>query len=157
MTQAEFRDVQTELARLAGGVAEEKRADYAKDYDVLDNFKLVSDIAGLGDRGALLVWLVYFAKHVVAVGKYAGGQDLVGESVASRFADLFNYVQLGYALMKEFEAGRDTGEIVDIGAVENSPLLELFEKQAPTSTAPKNPVDALLQLAKNTVNNFKKP
>jgi hypothetical protein len=104
MTQIEFNKVKQELLEKADGIAGAKRKDYAKEYDVLDNFKLVADLCNLPpESGALTAWMVYFAKHVISIGKYTSGQELASESIKERFADAKNYIDLGYALVVERE------------------------------------------------------
>ena len=98
MTSEQYDKVIAEFDAAAKEVALGRRKDYAKEYDVLDNFKLVSDLIGCDPK---LVWAVFFAKHVVSACKFAGGQELASESIDSRFHDLHNYVDLGYALVVE--------------------------------------------------------
>jgi len=98
MTREVYEQLIADFDKAAKEVCARKRADYAKEYDVLDNFKLVADLIGCDPK---LVWAVFFAKHVVSACKFAGGQQLASESIDSRFHDLKNYVDLGYALVVE--------------------------------------------------------
>ena len=67
--------------------------------DVLKNFKSVSDRLQLTP---LQVWAVYAMKHMDAIASFAADEDIPqAEEITGRFADLLNYLKLGYALAIE--------------------------------------------------------
>jgi hypothetical protein len=98
MTVSEYNEVVLDQVKRAMDLAEAKRADYAVAGDVLDNFKTVGKLLGVDP---LTVWGVYAAKHMIAILKHAGGQELQSEGIEGRLDDLFNYVLLGKALIVE--------------------------------------------------------
>jgi hypothetical protein len=94
------------ILQIAKDIENAKRGGYTRgDVDVLCNFKAVASRAGLTPEQ---VWAVYTLKHVDALLSLMTQPDLpVAEAAPGRFADLLNYVKLGYALWKEREAARD--------------------------------------------------
>lgn len=91
-----------ELHSEAHRITTEKRPAYTiGSEDVLKNFKRVADRLGLTP---MQVWGVYFLKHVDSLTAYAKDKDIPqAEAMIGRFADAMNYLDLGYALMKEGE------------------------------------------------------
>ncbi len=100
MTQTEFEEQCATLHNVAASIVAAKRAGYTQgNSDVLKNFK---DTATATGTSPLQVWGVHFYKQLSAVMSYAKDPTIrQGETIESRFADLLNYVQLGYALYVE--------------------------------------------------------
>lgn len=90
-------------------IAARKRPDYTQmSADVLANFKDAARDAGITP---LQAWLVHFQKQYSAVARFIKtygkeGAPPPSESVLSRYADLYNYILLGYALYRESEHTR---------------------------------------------------
>jgi len=100
MTRSEFDSTITRLQEVAEAIKKAKRPAYTfgKD-DVLTNFKVVAERLGLSP---LQVWAVYFLKHVDSLTTYAKDVRIPqAENVQGRFADAYNYLELGYALYVE--------------------------------------------------------
>jgi hypothetical protein len=69
--------------------------------DILANFKAVAARTGLTPEQA---WCVYFLKHIDAITSIMAKPDLpVSEAPLGRFCDALNYLDLGWALLKERE------------------------------------------------------
>jgi hypothetical protein len=100
MTLEEFDKVAASLNDLADQIVVKKRPDYTQqDTDVLANFKRAAHDAGITP---LQAWLVHFQKQYSAVARYVANPTCEpSESITSRFADLRNYLQLGFALYNE--------------------------------------------------------
>ncbi len=100
MTQTEFDQRIQQLNDFADDIILVKRPDYTRDNtDVLSNFKEAADFCGITP---MQVWGVHFFKQFSAVMRMVKNPDgTPSESLDSRFADLRNYLQLGYALHKE--------------------------------------------------------
>jgi hypothetical protein len=88
------------LHRMAQTIAEKKRPDYTQGAtDVLANFKDAARDAGITPMQA---WAVHFQKQYSAVCRWAKKPDAsLSEPLDSRFADLLNYIGLGYAIYRE--------------------------------------------------------
>ena len=100
MTSVEYEHLAEELTRTAASIASAKRPDYTQESsDVLANFKDAARDAGIRP---LQAWLVHFQKQYSAVARYVKNpQGSPSETILSRFADLRNYLELGYALYAE--------------------------------------------------------
>lgn len=100
MTGAEYDAIAAELVGVAKLIEASKRPGYTGgSVDVLANFKNVAARAGITAEQA---WLVYFLKHIDAIGSIMGRPDLpVSEEPIGRFADAMNYLKLGFALWRE--------------------------------------------------------
>lgn len=127
MTQIEFNQSTDELTRHADAIIDAKRCDYTEqNVDVLHNFKASAVAAGIAP---LQAWLVHWHKQSSAVSRFIKNPSIPpSEPMLSRFADLRNYLQLGYALMVE----RLTSEKVNYdggkAAVERDLVGEVFKK-----------------------------
>ncbi len=67
------------------------------------NFKRLAESLGVDP---LLVWAVYFGKHVDAIYSYVKfGEVKSGEAIEGRFDDAMNYLLLGLMLVVERKAG----------------------------------------------------
>ena len=96
MTTADF---ETEAGKFLNEVQEMLRlkgADYATAADPLDNFKAAALILG---ADPLQVWLVYAAKHFLAVRGYLEKGRAASEPIRGRFLDLAAYAVLGSMLV----------------------------------------------------------
>ena len=92
-----------DLLDTASSLMAAKGRDYrAGDPDLLANFKREAVRAGVTP---LQVWLIYINKHHSAICSYvrSGGQN-ESEPIEGRFADMLNYLYLGWLLVKENEA-----------------------------------------------------
>lgn len=108
MTHEEYAQIAGGLVALAAQIEAAKRPAYTRGSDdVLANFKRVAAQAGLMPGHVLLV---YAMKHWDAVCSALTDPSIPqAESVESRFADLINYLKLGYALLEEQGHGRNAG------------------------------------------------
>lgn len=124
MTQEQFDIVVGMLNAEAGAVSDAKRPDYTiGNQDVLHNFKETARIAGITP---LQAWLVHFYKHTSAVAKFVQRPyEPTSEPMHLRFVDLKNYIELGFALYKEWS---------DPIPVVQTP----FEKQQPVTATSEN-------------------
>jgi len=77
-----------------------KGADYAPGKDRLENFKSSADILNIDP---LIVWAIYFNKHLDAIFTFVKHKRLCSESIQSRFHDALNYLVLGLALIKDLD------------------------------------------------------
>lgn len=102
MTQKEFDELVREMHLLADSIVNAKRPDYTQgNADVLHNFRQAAEGAGISP---LQAWFVHFHKQFSAVAKAAKSPFTPrSEPIANRFADLRNYLDLGYALFAELE------------------------------------------------------
>ena len=100
MTQTEFDSLVAYLNDHANRIVAAKRPDYTQESDdVLQNFKDAAAQAGITP---LQVWLVHFHKQYSAVARFAKNPSCSpSEPIINRFADLRNYLQLGFALYTE--------------------------------------------------------
>lgn len=99
MTRDEFQKLIEETQKMEYELLVCKGTEYAKDADVLSNFKSVGELTSLPP---LHVWSVYFMKHIYAILSYVrDGKTHSNESIESRFQDGRNYLLLGLGLIKE--------------------------------------------------------
>lgn len=101
MTRKDFDDLRTEILAHAQRINDTKGPDYSHDdenADALNNFKEVGERLGVEP---MIVWGVYFEKHVLALERYVKTRKLTSEKLVDRVADLINYLLLGYALAYE--------------------------------------------------------
>lgn len=104
MDSSTYQQLADDLLATARGIADGKRPGYTvASPDVLHNFKSVAAAAGITPMQA---WLIYFLKHVSAIQAYAKDPTIPqAEPIKGRFADAINYLQLGFALGEESNAG----------------------------------------------------
>lgn len=123
MTLKEFQDTQEDLRREADTIASMKRPDYTIGAtDVLANFKNAARMAGITPMQA---WLVHVEKQLSAVTRHILNPDKpISEPIKSRFCDLHNYLDLGYALM--------------LDTIYREGARVLWTEQPLTATAPKD-------------------
>lgn len=102
MTDHDFKLHCQNLIEKANQVSSAKRPEYTiMSDDVLANFK---NSAKNLDVPPLYVWSIFFDKQLSSIQAHIKNPNLQeAEPIESRFADLYNYVLLGYALFKETE------------------------------------------------------
>lgn len=102
MTDPDFKLHTQNLIELANSVSSAKRPEYTiMSDDVLANFK---NSAKNLNVPPLYVWSIFFDKQLSSIQSHIKNPNLEeAEPIESRFADLYNYVLLGYALFKERE------------------------------------------------------
>lgn len=88
------------LLDLAHSIETAKRPEYtSNDRDVLRNFRQCGVEAGCSAEQA---WIIYAKKHWDAIRTQMMNENQnASEPVEGRFADLINYLKLGYALYIE--------------------------------------------------------
>lgn len=99
-TQAVYDQIAAELITRAAEIETAKRPDYTVgDVDVLKNFKACAADAGITAEQA---WIIYAKKHWDAIRMIMREPNRkYSEPPRERFADLLNYLKLGYALWRE--------------------------------------------------------
>ena len=102
MEKQEFKKVKKYLLELAENIMSEKQPEYTnKNLDVLNNFKTSAQLVGIGPAE---IWAAHFIKHVQSVLSHAHNPGMVpAEPIETRYADLINYLFLGYSLIVEHE------------------------------------------------------
>ena len=98
MTAEKFLDLLQESRDRRDGIMLGKGVEYQTTADFLANFKQVADMV---DVTPLLVWAIYFHKHVCSIMKYVQTGKDSAEGIESRFDDCANYLALGWALIQE--------------------------------------------------------
>ena len=100
MNKQDFKRISDNLLNTARNIMADKGPEYTVgDEDVLNNFKSTAKKLGVDP---LIVWYSYFDKQVSSVAAHVSNEDLnEAEPMLSRFADIINYAQLGYALFRE--------------------------------------------------------
>ncbi len=100
MNSKEFKKSTQQLKKLADGIMNAKQPEYTNNNtDILYNFKSTAESIGIEP---MEVWAVFFHKHVQAILSHAHNPEMhEAEPIESRYADATNYLNLGYALMKE--------------------------------------------------------
>lgn len=94
----DFQEDRGRLNTICDNLLFQKGADYATKTDRLANFRKSRAV-----NEARQVWGVLFEKHFNAIMKWVRDGRVDSEPVESRFADLRNYIDLGYALFCEEE------------------------------------------------------
>jgi hypothetical protein len=100
LTQKDYDSLSEKLIGLASSIENAKRPEYTNNsVDVLRNFKQCGVEAGVSAEQA---WIVYAKKHwdAIRTNMMNPNQNL-SEPIEGRFADLINYLKLGYALYIE--------------------------------------------------------
>jgi hypothetical protein len=99
MDRQTFDGLVEDLQTQGREILESKGRDYTRDdADRLINFKKIADEMGVDP---LLVWWVYFRKHIDAIATHVKTGKAESEPIVTRFIDAQNYLYLGYALIKE--------------------------------------------------------
>ena len=102
MNSNDYKYHARQLKKDAYRIMQAKQPEYTNNNtDVLHNFKSTANRLG---TDPMMVWSVFFDKHIQAIQSHAANPDMEqAEPIESRYADAMNYLQLGYALMKERE------------------------------------------------------
>jgi hypothetical protein len=96
----EFRLLRNRFQEDCADVLFAKNKDYASDQDVTANFKRLADRLGVSP---MVIWSVYFTKHIDAILSYVKNGQAASEPIDKRFVDAANYLVLGMALIGEEE------------------------------------------------------
>lgn len=103
-SQAQYDLISKDLIDRAFAIETAKRPDYTVgDVDVLKNFKASAEEAGITTEQA---WIIFAKKHWDAIRSIMRAEKgrTFSEPPRERFADLLNYLKLGYALYLERES-----------------------------------------------------
>lgn len=105
MIQEEFNAIVSILRVEAQDVRRLKQPEYTlENTDILNNFKQSAIRAGVDP---MQVWSIFFDKQLSSIQAHIKNPDLVqAEPLDSRWADLYNYLLLGFALYKESSASK---------------------------------------------------
>lgn len=100
MTQEEFNWKIIYLMEAGDEIRLAKQPEYTlENVDVLNNFKQSAIRAGVSP---MQVWSIFFDKQLSSIQAHIKNPNLVqAEPLDSRWADLYNYLLLGFALYKE--------------------------------------------------------
>ena len=100
MNKQDFTRESEGLLNMARNIMADQGPEYTlENEDVLNNFKATAEKLGVDP---LVIWYAYFDKQVSSVAAHVGNKNLAkAEPIVSRFADIINYAQLGYALFRE--------------------------------------------------------
>lgn len=99
MDSKKYDEVSAHLSEVARGIVVDKRPSYTVgSEDVLANFKRTAEHAGVTPG---TVWGIFVLKHLDSVLAYFKNGTTSSESIEGRFADLLNYINLGYAIYRE--------------------------------------------------------
>jgi hypothetical protein len=100
MIQEEFNAVVSILRVEAEDIRRKKQPEYTlENTDILNNFKQSAIRAGVDP---MQVWSIFFDKQLSSIQAHIKNPNLVkAEPLDSRWADLYNYLLLGFALYKE--------------------------------------------------------
>ncbi len=98
MTFKQFDELTNKLLEQVLTMRNTKGKEYANsDLDRLKNF---TDIAEETGTSPLIVWQVYFKKHIRAIDSFIKrGETLSNEGIEGRFVDAITYLLLGYGLI----------------------------------------------------------
>ena len=102
MEKKEFEKVKKFLLELSDEIMTAKQPEYTnKNLDVLSNFKTSAALVGIRPAE---IWAAHFIKHVQSVLSHAHNPGMEkAEPIETRYADLINYLFLGYSLIVEHE------------------------------------------------------
>lgn len=100
MIQEEFNAIVSILRVEAQDIRRLKQPEYTlENADILNNFKQSAIRAGVGP---MQVWSIFFDKQLSSIQAHIKNPNLKqAEPLDSRWADLYNYLLLGFALYKE--------------------------------------------------------
>ncbi len=101
MTHKTYDALKLQLENLCNRTTDEKGPAYTgESKDMLANFK---SMANRFNISPIIVWAIYFNKHVDAVNSFIKNPSLSqgSEPIESRFVDIINYSYLGYALLED--------------------------------------------------------
>ena len=98
MKREEFYEIIDEFTEERRKIQSSKGEAYSGNQDALDNFKRNAVKNGVSP---LVVWNIYFSKHLDAIDSFVRGEYKDTESIEGRFMDAINYLELGYGLIKD--------------------------------------------------------
>lgn len=99
MTPGTFNAFSAGFMQEMKDVLETKGHDYTSgSEDRLRNFKAIAASIGCSP---MLVWYIYFRKHVDSISTFVQHGELKSEPVRGRFMDIANYAILGAALAQD--------------------------------------------------------
>ncbi len=99
MTFKQFDSLTQDMLSKVIQMRDTKGKEYANsEIDRLANFK---DIAAELSVSPLVVWSIYFKKHIRAIDNFVkrGTGEVLSESIEGRFVDAITYLLLGYGLV----------------------------------------------------------
>ena len=85
-------------------IQKSKGEAYSGKDDALDNFKRNAKNLGVSP---LVVWNIYFSKHLDAIDSFIRGEYSDSEPIRGRFMDAINYLELGYGLIEDGCVGKE--------------------------------------------------
>lgn len=98
MKVADFKDLTKQLLNECMAIMDTKGMAYSGQEDKLGNFKR---LATKYKVSPLLVWAIFFGKHLDSVDAYIRGEYVDSEPITGRIKDLINYLFLLNALIVE--------------------------------------------------------
>ncbi len=106
MTRQWYEELAKEFQEAEQVILSNKRHEYSPNYDVLENFKQISDFVGIPKEQ---VALVYLLKHIQSIAMAIRGYEKYnwtwatkdGEGLKQRIADARNYLLLLAACIEE--------------------------------------------------------
>jgi len=96
----EFKKVRGELNSICEEIQYHKGLAYSGKEDKLGNFKRIARLLNTTPESVLFVYLM---KHIDAIASYVRGEYCDSEKIEGRIADVRNYMDLLYGLVKEKE------------------------------------------------------
>ena len=104
MTRDEFMEMIEEFSKERYAIQTSKGEAYSGKDDALDNFKRNAKNLGVSP---LVVWNIYFSKHIDAINSFIRGEYSDTEPIKGRFMDAINYLELGYGLIEDGCTGKE--------------------------------------------------
>lgn len=97
MTFEQFDELTDDMIKQVLKMRSTKGQEYANsEADRLKNFTDIAEECGVSP---LVVWQVYFKKHIRAIDSYIKRGEVLSESIEGRFVDAITYLLLGYGLI----------------------------------------------------------
>ena len=96
--------INEEILPTCFGIMRTKGIAYSGQEDELANFKRVAQAL---KQDPLMIWFVYFMKHIDAITSYIRGEYKDSEPIEGRVIDGITYLFLLYGLIKEDEQRAD--------------------------------------------------
>ena len=112
MTPRDFDNLTDQVLSQVVNMKNTKGKEYANsEIDRLANFY---DIAKETGASPLVVWSVYFKKHLRAIDFFVKNGNVRSESIEGRFVDAITYLLLGYGLVVEHIQANETRRQEDL-------------------------------------------
>lgn len=109
MTFEDFDRFSNQLLNDVKEMRDGKGREYAQGKDRFDNFNRIAAQLEL-DRNR--VWMVYFTKHIDAIGSYVKhGRTFSNENIRGRIVDAIAYLTLLAGMIEESGAGKSGGQL----------------------------------------------